>query len=209
MKDLKAFIKKIESLQCPQQRIINHVQPFLESTVQQNITDPVSPHVPNAPLTMTIKGSKHELTDTGELRASIKSMATENDIIVGSQLKKAPVLHFGAKIKPKKAQKLALPATRNVAKMTDLRNVKGTLDFLKNSGWKIFFKDKYIGGIKPIGGKALGLKSKYYDKKSKKNKPFYILYIRKEEVTIPPRPFLFLNNNQINELKQIALEAII
>jgi len=74
--NINKFIKKLQGLQKAPENMKTELKPYLTHAIQANITE--KKHLKNAPLTLELKGNKHPLTDTGELRASINTI-TEND----------------------------------------------------------------------------------------------------------------------------------
>jgi len=182
MKPIVDFLSKINKFGENIQKLPEAIKPFVVAEVQKNIDNS---YIRNAPLTLRLKGNKPPLRNTGHLRASITGKVKEEKVIVGTNLKYAPVLHFGGEIKPKKAKKLAIPANKKIKKMVDLIGVKGVLEHLEKQGWKIVFKEKSILGVPPKG------------------KPV-VLFVRKKKVKIPERPFMELTDEQVNELYKLA-----
>lgn len=178
--NLKKFGEKAESL--PEE-----IKPFLIREVQKNIDSVKEPR--NAPLTLKVKGRKPPLRDRGYLRASIAGKVDGLKVIAGTNLKYAPIQHFGGTITPKRAKTLVIPADRKVRKEAEILGVKGYLEKLKGEGWEIVFRKRAILGIPPA--------------KQKNSKP-KLLFIRKEEVTIPARPFMYLSKEQVGELQELA-----
>ena len=64
---------------------------------------------PLAPITLAMRrnNSKKPLSDTRRLRNSITAKATEDEAVVGTNVKYAKVQHFGATIRPVRAPALA------------------------------------------------------------------------------------------------------
>jgi phage gpG-like protein len=202
---MKNFLKKINNLTHIGPEILQEIGPFVVASIQENINNAKGP---NAALTKELKGDKGPLKDTGELRNSITYRVYGTTLDVGSPLKKAPFLHHGDIITPKKAKKLALPATKKVAKWTNIKGVRGFLEMLKNKGWFILFKEKSIIGFPKHKDMIYGkpLKSKK-SKKSKKPKP-QLLFYRKDSVTVPEYPFMKINKAQAKDITQIANDLI-
>ena len=182
MKPIVDFLSNIDRFSENAKKLPEAIKPFVIAEVQKNIDNS---DVRNAPLTLRLKGNKPPLRNAGHLRASITGKVKEGKVIVGTNLKYAPILHFGGEIKPKKAKKLAIPANKKIKKMVDLVGVKGVLENLEKQGWKIFFREKSIMG-KPPKGKPV------------------VLFIRRKKVKIPERPFMELTDEQVNELYQLA-----
>lgn len=182
--------------------IPNALGPFVVGATQQNITDCDSP--PNAPLTKTLKGGKGPLKDTGETRASITYKVAGDTLLVGTNKAHAPLIHHGGTIRPKKAKKLAIPATREVKRWSETKGVKGLITMLEAKGWSINWRAKSVIGTPPKGAKGMGMKLK-----AKKGQArAYLLFIRKGQVKVPAREFMFLSASQRRELRQLAAEVI-
>jgi len=182
MKPIINFLSKIDNFGENIQKIPEAIKPFVIAEVQKNID---KADIRNKPLTLKLKGNKPPLRNTGHLRSSITGTVKDGKVIVGTNLKYAPILHFGGEIKPKKAKKLAIPANKKIKNMVVLVGVKGTLQALEKQGWKIFFKKNSIMGKPPKGSPI-------------------VLFIRKKKVKIPERPFMKLTDEQINQLYELA-----
>jgi len=182
MKPIVDFLSKLDKFGENIQKLPETIKPFVVAEIQKNIDNS---DVRNTPITLKLKGNKPPLRNTGHLRASITGKVKERKVIVGTNLKYAPILHFGGEIKPKKAKKLAIPANKKIKKMVDLVGVKGVLQTLEKQGWKIHFRKKSIVGTPPKG------------------KPV-VLFIRKKKVKIPERPFMELSDEQVNQLYELA-----
>jgi len=184
------------------------IAPFLVATVQRHIREADSP--PNAPLTLKLKGGKGPLKDTGALRARITYRLRGLDVIVGTSGVQDAILHHGGTITPKAAKKLAIPATRKI-KAASEGSVRGYLDRLKAAGWRVHFAPRAIIGTPPRGTKGEGLRIKAKPrpraKPGRKRLPqraHYVLFIRRDSVTIPARPYMELRPDEVTELKAMA-----
>jgi phage gpG-like protein len=198
IRTMEKFLRHLREIKLNADTIPEEIAPFIVGMVQDNIRDATGP--PNSPLTKSLKGDKGPLKDTGQLRNSITYVLEGDTVVVGTNLKHAPMLHFGGVKKPRHAKKLAIPLTKTIRKWTDMKGVKGFLTMLEGQGWKVFFKDEYIGGTPPKGGKKYGLKMKGTDAR--------LLFVRKKSVTIPKRPFMRLTREQTEEIRAIAREHI-
>lgn len=126
---------------------------------------------PLAPLTVRLrtKGSKQQLRDTGGLRRSIVWDRVTNGVEVGSVLRYAALHQDGGTITPKKAKKLAIPATKEARAMSSAFGVRKSLEnFAKKYG-----AIRFTPGTIQAGG--------------------VILFYRRESVDVPARPYLFMN----------------
>ena len=145
------------------------------SSTQNKIIKGISPD--NAPLTKAVKRNNKTLRDRGQLLSSFTGKVTENGAEVGTKAKQAPILHNGGTIKPKKARHLYIPASAKTR--TLMRRYGSTpgrcIRSMKNSGYSIFYRGAAVMA-------------------QEKGKPPFVLFILKNEVKIPARPFLFLNS---------------
>ena len=136
---------------------------------------------PLAPLTVRLrtKGSKQQLRDTGGLRRSIAWDRVANGVEVGSALKYAPLHQHGGTITPKKAKKLAIPATKEARAMSSAFGVRKALEnFAKKYG-----AIRFTPGTIRAGD--------------------VILFYRRESVDVPARPYLFMNADREERVAQI------
>jgi len=124
------------------------------------------------------------LLDTGMLWKSLTYKYEGGKVKVGSNLVYARTHQFGATIKPKKAQKLCIPATREARRLSSVKGVKGALEEFRKQGYRIWFTDRAIMGQKGKG------------------KP-QVLFYRKEEVKIPQRKFVYLGDKDWEEITEM------
>ncbi len=180
--------------------VLKEIAPIVRDFIVENIKN--GNHKPNSPLTKRVKGSSKPLMDTGQLRASITYVVNKDVLKVGSNLVYAPVHQFGATITPKVAKKLTLPATRKVKKLTMAKGVRGTLNMLEGMGYRVVFLKKSVIAVPPKGVKAgrYGL--------AVKGKNAEVVYIRKDKVVIPARPFLYLDEAQVRFVRQRIIEVL-
>ena len=180
--------------------VLKEIAPIVRDFIVENIKN--GDHKPNSPLTKRVKGSSKPLMDTGQLRASITYVVNKDVLKVGSNLVYAPVHQFGATITPKVAKKLTLPATRKVKKLTMAKGVRGTLNMLEGMGYRVVFLKKSVIAVPPKGVKAgrYGL--------AVKGKNAEVVYIRKDKVVIPARPFLCLDEAQVRFVRQRIIEVL-
>lgn len=142
---------------------------------------------PLSKLTVSLrtKGSKRPLQDTGALRRSIVWDRVTDGVEIGSVLKYAPLHQHGGTITPKKAKKLAIPATKEASAMSSAFGVRKALEN---------FAKKY-GAIRFTPGTIRAGE--------------VILFYRRDSVDVPARPYLFMNVDReakIAEIMQNYLE---
>jgi phage gpG-like protein len=185
MRPLLEFVEAVERFGERAKELPEEIKPFLIREIQKNIDSIKEPR--NAPLTLRVKGRKPPLRDKGHLRASIAGKVDGLKVIAGTNLRYAPIQHFGGTITPKRAKSLVIPADRKVRREVETLGVRGFLEKLKKENWTIVFRKRAILGIPP----------------TKRKKP-KLLFVRKEKVTIPARPFMHLTEEQMKELQELA-----
>ena len=181
---------KVADMQGLMERIARH---GVSSTVRR-IKEGVPP--PNAPLTRGWKrGNDTPLRDTGRLMGSITYRAGRHFAAWGTNVEYARIHQLGGEIKPKRARKLAIPAGWHTRRL--MRKYGETpekcLEGMRRAGWKIWFTDGAIMGQQP--------------RKRGKAKPV-VLFIRKESVTIPPRPFLRIDDQDKREIFEMVSQWV-
>ena len=181
------------------QRILPEIAPEVRDFIVENIKK--GDFKENSPLTKKLKGSSKPLVDTGALRASITYVINNKELKVGSNLIYAPVHQFGATITPKVAKKLTIPATKKIRKYVMAMGVKKFIKSLENRGFKVVFLNKSVIAVPPDGKSSAG------GLKLKKGKG-EVIFIRKEKVVIPARPYLYLDDAQRKYLKRRVLKIL-
>lgn len=142
-------------------------------------TKPISEH------TQSLRnGRGYPLNDDGHLKASIQWDRRENGIELGSALRYARIHQEGGVIKPKNAQKLAIPATREAKKLASTVGVRRALEVLGDKYGEAFFTDWGI-----FTGKV---------------KQFF----RRDSVTIPARPYLIWDQFREDAVSTIVLNYL-
>ena len=185
------FNKALKKVEDNIKKIPQVIKPYVVKSVQGNIDNIKEPTL--SPITIKNKGSALPLRDTGVLRSSITAYTDNLKVIAGTNLKYAPIQHFGGEIKPKRAKKLVIPANKQIRKQTMIYGVRGVLENYKKSGYRVVFLDNVIMAVP----------------KNKKFRKYYkILYIRKDKVEIPARPFMYLKPEQEEKLTNIALDIL-
>jgi phage gpG-like protein len=157
---------------------------YMVSSTQRKMRSGISPQ--NAPLTQSYKKSGLTLRDTGRLLSSISHKAEETKVTVGTNVIYGRIQQLGGTIKPKKAKKLWIPAGWNARKL--LRQYGGSpsaaIKSMKQAGYRIW---------KSRSGNAI----LFADRKGIPQ----VLFILKDEVTIPSRKYLYVDVTDINVIK--------
>jgi len=180
-------------------KVLPEIAPEVRDFIVENITK--GKHKENSPLTKRLKGSSKPLLDTGTLRASITYVINNKELKVGSNLVYAPVHQFGATIVPKVTKKLTIPATKKVRKYVMAMGVRKFIKSLEAKGFRVVFLEKSVIAVPSEKGKSAGGLSL---KKGKGE----VIFIRKEKVIIPERPYLYLSEEQRRYLKRRVIDVL-
>lgn len=154
---------------------MKHISNYLVSSAQKKINNGIEPA--NAPLTQAVKQGSKTLRDTGNLISSIAAHSGENWAAAGTSLKYAKINQQGGTISSKKSSGLWIPAnanTRTLMRKYNAQKAGELISAMKADGYSIY-RNKNICIAK-----------------SKRGKPF-ALFIIKESVEIPARPFLYID----------------
>ena len=183
-KELDEILKKIKQ----KRKVLHLIGNYYVSKTQKKIKSNIPP--PNAIITEKVKRGDKTLRDTGQLINSINYRVISNSAVkIGTPLKYAPVQQYGAIIRPRSAKKIAFPASAYARRQMQEADgtIRGAIERMKKQGWHIWFTEGAIMGKK---------------KKDDKN---YVLFIRKDEVKIPARPFLIVEKKDFTEIKKILI----
>lgn len=198
---MKGFLNELQSIAREIDKLPEKLAPFLVQAVRDNMKH--GNFKANAPLTKSLKnGGAKPLFDSGKTYASIAAKTSNGLITVGTNEPHAPLINYGGVVKPKKAQSLTIPTTKQVKKTSDAKGVRKTLDQLKSKGWTILFRPSSVIGIAPAGAKAFGLKLK--SNKDSTDGDAYLLFYRSKKITVPAREFMHLTDKQQLELMEMA-----
>ena len=173
--------------------LLERVGAYGASSSQRRIAGGMDPE--NAPLTRAWKkGSDTTLRDTGKLQGSITHRATRRAAAWGTNEIQARLLHEGGTVRPRKAKKLAIPAGWKVRRlMRRYGETPGScIEAMRSSGDYAVWTSR--------SGKAVLAKRKTAAGKA----PVFVLFILKDSVTVPARPFLRLDDGDRAEIDRIA-----
>ncbi|MCY1697156.1 hypothetical protein OVA10_03510 [Lelliottia sp. SL45] len=188
--------------------------PVAVGMVQSNMRD--GNYAPNAPLTQALKNSGSQpLFNTGETRASITFKLVDNGFVIGTNKKHAALINNGGTVTARNAQKLILPASRDVKQRVDSWGVKQTLSWLESAGWQLIWRPGALIGRCPDGKKGFGVqiaagkgKARKRNARTKKRFSFYLIFYRKKSITVPKREFMVLREEQVRMLKELGQRYI-
>ena len=169
------------------------ISKYLVSSAVGKINKGVPPE--NAPLTQEVKQGNKTLRDNGQLMASIAPQHGNDFAAAQTNLAYAKINQEGGTITGK-GKGLWLPAsaeTRRLMRKYNAQKPGELIDTMRGDGYSFFRTGKVFCA------------------KKKKGKPF-ALFIIKQQVKIPARPFLYIDNTDekyINkEIKQAVHDAL-
>ena len=152
---------------------------YLQSSANKKINGGISPA--NKPLTQEVKGGGQTLRDRGDLAMSITPHSGDLWADASTNLIYARIQQEGGTVTPKNAKALWIPASarvRTLMRSYGQSTPRGLIAVMEADGYKFF---------KPKSSKI------YWAKKGKRGKEFPLFIIRKS-VKIPPRPFLYIDD---------------
>jgi len=169
------------------------VSKYLVSSAVRKINGNIQPE--NAPLTQEVKQGNKTLRDNGQLMASIAPQNGKDWAAAQTNLKYAKIQQEGGTIHGK-GKGLWLPAsakTRTLMRHYNAQRPAELIQAMKQDGYSFFRTGKVFCA------------------KKKKGEPF-ALFIIKQSVTIPARPFLHIDEKDekhiIKEIKKAVHEAL-
>jgi phage virion morphogenesis protein len=121
------------------------------------------------------------LRDNGLLMASITGRAVENGVVVGTNLRYAPLHQYGGVVRPKKGKFLAIPLTREAKRAGSPRNYRGRLAPRIN-------KARQTGVLIDVASDVAQ-------------------YALVKEVTVPARPFLGFSPGLIQRIEALLVDT--
>lgn len=187
VKDLPQFGQNLQS------RISSampKIAAYLQSCANKKINQGVSPA--NAPLTAAVKQGNKTLRDTGALAASIAAHSGQTWADASTNLKYARIQQEGAVI-TSKGKGLWIPTgakTRQLMRQYSATSPGQLIRAMKGAKWKMWRT-----------GKA-------WMAQKGKQAPF-VLFIIKDKVEIPARPFLYIDKKEETFIMKIMQEAVL
>lgn len=186
VKDLPQFGQNLQS------RISSampKIAAYLQSCANKKINRGVPPA--NAPLTAAVKQGNRTLRDTGALAASIATHSGQTWADASTNLKYARIQQEGGTI-TSKGKGLWIPAgakTRQLMRQYSATSPGQLIRAMKGAKWKMWRT-----------GKA-------WMAQKGKQAPF-VLFIIKDKVEIPARPFLYIDKKEESYIMRIVQEAV-
>ena len=170
---------------------MRRVSKYLVSSAVRKINGNIPPE--NAPLTQTVKRGNKTLRDNGQLIASIAPQNGRDWAAAQTNKAQARILQEGGEIKGK-GKGLWLPAserTRSLMRKYNAQRPGELIDAMKADGYTLFRTGKVFCARKKRG----------------KGEPF-ALFIIKDSVKIPARPFLYLDDADEKHITKEIKKAV-
>ena len=172
---------------------MRRVSKYLVSSAVRKINGNIPPE--NAPLTQEVKQGNKTLRDNGQLMASIAPQSGRDWAAAQTNKKQAKLLQEGGEIQGK-GKGLWLPATAETRRLMRRYNAQKPSEL--------------IPALK-ADGYSCWRSGKVFCAKKKQGKPF-ALFIIKQSVRIPARPFLYLDEADekfvTNEIRKSVREIL-
>ena len=172
---------------------MRRVSKYLVSSAVRKINGGIPPE--NAPLTQEVKQGKKTLRDNGQLMASIAPQNGNDWAAAQTNLSYAKIQQEGGTIQGK-GKGLYIPAshvTRQLMRKYNAQKPGELIEAMRGDGYSFFRRGKVLCARK------------------KRGEPF-ALFIIKQSVTIPARPFLHINSEDekyiTNEIKKTVHQAL-
>ncbi|WP_456436954.1 phage virion morphogenesis protein [Desulfurobacterium sp.] len=178
---LKKFAEKFDKEAA--EKIAQHI---VSKSVKRIKEGEIKPPTSDFTRSLRTKSGGGTLQDTGALMKSLTYQIEGKRIKIGSKYPYAKAHQFGATIKPRKAKKLCIPASQEMKKLTKTKSVREALHELKNQGYSVWFQGNVIMG-----------------KKGKRGKERVLFYL-KDEVEIPARTFVYLDEGDWTEITNMV-----
>ena len=170
-------------------RAMPRIAAYLQSCANKKINQGVPPA--NAPLTAAVKQGNKTLRDTGALAASIAAHSGQTWADASTNLKHARLQQEGGTITGK-GKGLWIPAgarTRRLMRQYSATSPGGLIKAMKGAKWRMW-----------RSGRA------WMAQKGKES-PF-ALFVIKDKVEIPARPFLYIDKKEESHITRIVQEAV-
>lgn len=187
---------KTTSLNIDHAAINKKIAEYMVSSTQRKINGGIKPA--QAALTTAVKQNSKTLRDRGQLITSITSRSDENSGVVGTNHIGARINHFGGIIRAKKKW-LWIPAsswTRAQQRRYGFSPGE-VMAGLRKDGYGVWIQSK------------TGASGVVFAKKKGKRTKLRLVFILKKSVTIPARPFLFVDDLDRQVIRSIlSTEAV-
>ncbi len=173
--------------------VMRKISKYLVSSAVGKINKGISPE--NAPLTQSVKQGSKTLRDNGTLMSSIAPQNGNTWAAANTNLKYARLMQYGGTITGK-SKDLWIPAnerTRKLMRQYNAQSAGELIPSMMSAGWSCWRQGKVMMA------------------KQKQQSPF-VLFIIKKSVTIPARPFLYINQTDeayINKELQTAIRNML
>lgn len=169
--------------------VMQKISQHLASSAVKKINGGIQPA--NAPLTQAVKGGNKTLRDNTTLMSSIAAHSGQDWAAAGTNLKYAKIQQEGGTI-ASKGKGLWLPAgaqTRRLSRKYNAQSAGDLISAMKSDGYSFYRAGKVFFARK------------------KKGEPFP-LFVIKQTVTIPARPFLYIDDNDEKYIMKEIQKAV-
>jgi phage gpG-like protein len=176
---------------------------YLRSSADRRIKSGVRPA--NSPLTIKIKRGDQTLRDSGDLAGSIASHSGATWADASTNKKQARLLQEGGTIRPKNARALWIPAgpmTRTLMKRYGAQRPGELIKAMKADGYGFFVTP--LSKVFCAYKKGRALKNGGTGKDGKAS----ALFIIRSSVTIPARPFIYIDDRDEQFLTGLVRRGI-
>lgn len=186
-------IKKIPELGAGLRDRVRALMPavaaYLQSCADKKIRDGVPP--PNAPLTQAVKQGAKTLRDSSSLAASIAPHHGDGWAAAGTNLHYARIQQEGGTVRGG-VKGLWIPAgseTRRLMRRYGVTGAGGLIEAMRRDGWTLWRR-----------GKAFFAR--------KKNGQARMLFVIRQSVDIPSRPFLYISRQEEKYILALVQKAV-
>lgn len=146
------------------------------------------------------KSAGRTLIESARLKNSIAYVASNQGVIIGTNVPYAAIHQFGGTIRPVNAKKLAIPLDRQAARMRP-RDLTGQTFIIRSKAGNLLLMERSL--------KYSGQKGKRFLSEGKFREVVKPRYLLVDQVVIPQRKFLLFQKDDINYLKAKAARYII
>lgn len=187
----RKYLNKISSTKAFNDLKVDIKSYLIRSTVKKIQTGNIRGNKTLSPVTIANKGSSKVLQDTGRLMRSIRGYVGRKSVYVGSNLKYAAIHNQRGTIKPVKAKHLYIPAFREVNSRygANTNGVAAAMSRMKKDGWSLWHTPRAVLG------------------KRKQDTKARVVFFKKKSVDIPKREYLYLTNQDKEEMTQLAINV--
>lgn len=153
-----------------------------------------------APWPPSKKASGRTLIESSRLKNSIAYVASDQGMVIGTNVPYAAIHQFGGTIRPINVKYLAIPLDKQAAKIRP-RDLERQTFVIKSKKGNLLLMERLL--------KYSGQRGKRFLSKGKFKLVTRPRYLLKDQVNIPQRKFLLFQQEDINYLKMKAAKYIV